>query len=143
MKSSLFSLSVLTIFVAVSELRAAEPPAAGAGPLETKVLNIKFPDRAGAVIWAAHNDFCLIQITFPTGREGGKEAPATQVWLLKADGTIIPPKEKPFTFSDAPANRASVATSYVFPASAKAEGVAAVVSVGSDFFVERLLPKAK
>ena len=110
-----------------------------------KVLTIKAPDKIGAVFWNVQRSLCTIQISFPSLPDEQKqpEHSRTQVWLLKTDGTLIPQSIKPHTSGISMANHTTDSITYVFPANAKMEARAVVISIGDDFFVEPLSPSAK
>ena len=145
MKTQLFTLCAISFLFATSEIRGAEPIPAKVEHPVTKTLNIKAPAKISAVFWSVTRDLCTIQVSFLPVRDGQvrPEHPRTQVWLLKADGTVIPQTYKPSTDGVSMANSTTYSTMYVFPALAKTEATAAVVSIDNDFFVERLLPEPK
>jgi len=111
----------------------------------TKFLAIKAPEKISAVFWTVQRSLCTMQISFPSlpDKQKQPEHPRTQVWLLKADGTVIPQTYKPSTNGISMANHTTDSIIYVFPASAKTEACAAVISIGNEFFIQTLPPSAK
>jgi hypothetical protein len=147
-------LIVSILFAAVLSVSAADAPpetqsvGARLTAIEhpvTKTLQIKVPEKISAVFWTIQAHLCSIHISFLSVPDGQKqlEHPRTQVWLLKADGSVIPPKEKPSTIGISMVNHTTDSISYVFPPSAKTEACAAVISIDDGFFVERLPPSPK
>ena len=125
-----------------AELSGAEPPAADQHPI-TKRLPIEVPDEVSAVFWSASrsDDYaCSIQISFIPVREGKPQPahPKTQVWLLKADGTVISPTHVAQRIGIGNAGSVTESDSYGYPRSATEHAVAVVVSIGERLFVERL-----
>jgi len=134
--------SVITLCAAVRvfsfcEVWAVEP--ARAHP-DTRRLQIKASQKISAVFWVVERTSCVVQINFLPlpDRQMQPEHPRTQVWLLKADGSVIPSKGAPATFGISGVGYTTDSIAYVFPPSAKTEARAAVISIDDDFFVERL-----
>jgi hypothetical protein len=119
-------------------LRSSAPPET---PVRT-MLGIKVPGKVEGVHWSEQSDASYIQISFPGAPTGQKQPPLakTQVWLLKADGTVVTQKSKS---PDSPAMSISNAgwdtqfVIYDFPPRAQSETGAVVVKVDDEFFVER------
>ena len=123
-------------------LSGAETPAADQHPI-TKRLPIQIPDEVSAVFWSASrsDDYaCSIQISFLPMREGKPQPahPKTQVWLLRADGTVIPPTHVAKRDGIGNAGSVTESDSYAYPRSATEDAVAVVVSIGERLFFERL-----
>jgi hypothetical protein len=67
----------------------------------------------------------------------------TQVWLLRADGTVIPSTRPPDEVGSTHFNSKEVSTTrvriYQYPLSARDEAVSVVVRVGDDYYADRVL----
>jgi len=139
---------VYLLFLAVGALMpcaglsGAEPPAPDQHPI-TKLLPIEIPDEVSSVSWSASRSdeyACAIQISFIPVREGKPQPahPKTQVWLLKADGTVIPQTNVAQRIGFGNAGHNTEMDSYAYPRSATEDAFAVVVSIGERLFVERL-----
>ena len=107
-----------------------------------QTLKIMVPKKVQAVHWSIQNELCVLQITFmgvPQDQERPKHS-STQVWLLKADGTVIPPKQETPTVWIASGGSKIPSICYTFPPSARTEAMGVVVSINDQLFVERLTP---
>jgi hypothetical protein len=109
---------------------------------ETQVLakNLNAARASGkvaAVLWTARTDHCTLQVVFPkTSRVSQAiQPPRVQVWLLKADGSLIAPTQR----AD-PGKRTSGQPEvlFAFPLSADREAVAAAIRVDDAFYIEPL-----
>jgi hypothetical protein len=142
MKTPLWTLCAGCFLLASPGIRAAVPAEEEVERPILKTLKINVPGKIGRVVWSIQKELCVIQVEAPSVRDGQKEPehPRSQVWLLKVDGTVIPQTFKPTSQRIGNANHTTYSTTYVFPASAKTEGVAVAISIDDDFFVERLLP---
>jgi len=107
-------------------------------------LKFEVPGKLQAVTWSAQRNALIVQIDFPSVRNGEPE-PAharTNVWLLKPDGMVPLVSRSP----ESPAIGLSKSgwvtyfVTFAFPRSAETESVAIVLQVDDQFFVERLLP---
>jgi hypothetical protein len=129
-------------------LAAASPGA----PLPTEDLGMRIPGRVAAVLWTVREEHCTLQIVFPnSGRIAQArrddaavtlQRPRVQVWLLKADGTLIAPdgRLEPGTTAGRMDRRQpyGVEINFVYPLSADKEAVAAAIQVDDAFYVEPL-----
>ena len=143
-KARLITLCTAFVFVATG-VRGAEPSKLDSEHPVTKTLPIKAPQAVSAVFWSVQSDVCVLQVSFQPvpDKQRQPEHPRTQVWLLKADGTVIPQTCKPSANGISMANHTTDSISYVFPPAAKREACAVVISIGDGFFVVRLLPSTK
>jgi hypothetical protein len=101
--------------------------------------------KVAAVIWTVRTEHCTLQVVFPkTGRFSlpMRERPRVQVWLLKADGSLIAPTQRaePDTTSHENVSRHPYADEilFAFPLSADKEAVAAAIRVDDAFYIEPL-----
>jgi hypothetical protein len=117
-----------------TDRRDAPPP---------RTLAMKVPNKVDSVEWYSTKRACAVGIIFRWVRDDGQPLPpmpVTQVWLLKANGGIIPTIEKPnFGGLMQVDGKIAKTASYTFPASAATEAVAVVVMVEKEFFVESLV----
>ena len=144
-KIQLFILCAVSFLFASSEVRGAEPsPAKNEHPI-TKALQIKVLPAISGIFWSVQSNVCVIQIGFQPMPDGQKqpEHPHTQVWLLKADGTVIPSSHEPSTVGISMGNHTTDSISYVFPPAAKIEACAAVISIDNKIFVDQLSKAAE
>lgn len=111
----------------------------------TKTLAIKVEKKVSQVFWSTQQNVCTIQIRFPSVPDGEQQPqhPKTSVWLLKANGTSVAYQDKPRTIGTSMAGHTGESAIYSFPASAKDEAMAVVVSIDGQMFTERLKPFAK
>jgi hypothetical protein len=96
--------------------------------------------KVAAVIWTVRTDHCTLQVVFPkAGRVTLKQQRPTsvQVWLLKADGSLIAPTQRA-----EPGKRTygQPEVLFAFPLSADKEAVAAAIRVDDAFYIEPLSP---
>jgi hypothetical protein len=103
------------------------------------------PGKVAAVIWTVRADHCTLQIVFPNAgriaqamRDDPKlkqQHPSVQVWLLKADGSLIAPTQR-----EDPGKRTygQPEVLFAFPLSADKEAVAAAIRVDDAFYIEPL-----
>jgi hypothetical protein len=111
------------------------------------------PGKVAAVIWTVRAEHCTLQVVFPNAGRIAEAMrvdpklkpgrPSVQVWLLKADGTLIAPTQR----LD-PSNAAGgknprkppygVEVLFAFPLSADKEAVAAAIRVDDAFYIEPL-----
>ncbi len=130
----------------------------GAVAAETQVLAkdlnaARTPGKVAAVIWTVRADHCTLQVVFPNAgrisqamRDDPKlkpGRPGVQVWLLKADGSLIAPTQRVDTGSAAGSKNPrqppyGVEVLFAFPLSADKEAVAAAVRVDDAFCIEPL-----
>jgi len=107
--------------------------------------------KVAAVIWTVRAEHCTLQVVFPNaGRIAQakqddpnfkQQRPRIQVWLLKADGTLIAPTQRvePGTTHDKYIRHPyGVEILFAFPLSADKEAVAAAIRVDDAFFIEPL-----
>jgi hypothetical protein len=95
--------------------------------------------------WRIYRDGgCVVRLGFAPVPVGTSEPPRaeTQVWLLRADGTVIPPTRPPdemgTTFVDSKVVSRTRVRIYQYPPSARTEAISLVVRVGDDYFTERV-----
>jgi hypothetical protein len=105
------------------------------------------PGKVAAVIWTVRVDHCTLQVVFPNAsriaqamRDDPKlkqQRPSVQVWLLKADGSLIAPTQRaePKKGIRQPYG---VEVLFAFPLSADKEAVAAAIRVDDAFYIEPL-----
>jgi hypothetical protein len=124
---------------------------------ETQVLAkdlnaARTPGKVAAVIWTVRADHCTLQVVFPNAgrisqamRDDPKlkpERPGVQVWLLKADGTLIAPTQRIDPGNAAggknPRQPYGAEVLFAFPLSADKEAVAAAIRVDDTFYIEPL-----
>jgi hypothetical protein len=109
------------------------------------------PGKVAAVIWTVRTDHCTLQVVFPNANRIAqamrddpklkKGRPSVQVWLLKADGSLIAPTERVDPRAKGvlePYGGTEVL--FAFPLSADKEAIAAAVQVDDAFYIEPLSP---
>jgi hypothetical protein len=119
------------------------------------VLARDMKDLGALVQWTRRDGYCTVQIMLDTkpsapakqvmsnpGSTPGAPKPrasATQVWLLRADGSAMPALR---VSTELPKNirQRTVTYTYAFPASASQEAAAVAVMIDGRYFVERLEP---
>lgn len=93
--------------------------------------------KVAAVIWTVRADHCTLQVVFPkTSRVSQAiQRPSVQVWLLKADGSLIAPTQRA-----EPGKRTygQPEVLFAFPLSADKDAVAAAIRVDDAFYIEPL-----
>jgi hypothetical protein len=93
--------------------------------------------KVAAVIWTVRAEHCTLQVVFPkTSRVSPAiQRPRIQVWLLKADGSLIAPTQRA-----EPGKRTygQPEVLFAFPLSADKEAVAAAIRVDDAFYIEPL-----
>jgi len=132
---------------------SAQEPAIVGQDLE----KLRLPGRVAAVLWTRRIDYYTLQLAFPNMSRitlMTKEDPSiksassnVQMWLLRADGTIIQPL---WRSNDASATNASVKDKsksapmndviFRFPLTAGKEAVAAAVRIGDTFMIDQIRP---
>jgi hypothetical protein len=120
---------------------------------ETQVLAkdlnaARTPGKVAAVIWTVRTDHCTLQIVFPNaGRIAQamqddpklkQQRPSVQVWLLKADGSLIEPTQRAEPGKKDIRQPYGVEVLFAFPLSADKEAVAAAIRVDDAFYIEPL-----
>jgi hypothetical protein len=124
---------------------------------ETQVLAkdlnaARTPGKVAAVIWTVRAEHCTLQVVFPNAgriaqamRDDPKlkqQRPSVQVWLLKADGSLISPTQRaePGTTAREKNIRQpyGVEVLFAFPLSADKEAVAVAIRVDDAFYIEPL-----
>jgi hypothetical protein len=71
------------------------------------------------------------------------EAPLVEVWLLKADGTVVPPERRWETPRPKPGvsiRERTMEVNYTFPLSASTDAVAVAIRIDGNFSVKKLTP---
>ena len=93
--------------------------------------------KVAAVIWTVRAEHCTLQVVFPkTSRVSPAiQRPHIQVWLLKADGSLIAPTQRA-----EPGKRTygQPEVLFAFPLSADKEAVAAAIRVDDAVYIEPL-----
>jgi hypothetical protein len=93
--------------------------------------------KVAAVIWTVRAEHCTLQVVFPkTSRVSQAiQRPSVQVWLLKADGSLIAPTQRA-----EPGKRTygQPEVLFAFPLSADKDAVAAAIRVDDAFYIEPL-----
>jgi hypothetical protein len=120
---------------------------------ETQVLAkdlnaARTPGKVAAVIWTVRADHCTLQVVFPSaGRIAQamrddprlkQQRPRVQVWLLKADGSLIASTQRAEPGKKDIRQPYGVEVLFAFPLSAAKEAVAAAISVDDAFYIEPL-----
>jgi hypothetical protein len=106
------------------------------------------PGKVAAVIWTVRTDHCTLQVVFPNaGRIAQamqddptlkRQRPSVQVWLLKADGSLIAPTQRAEPGKRDIRQPYGVEVLFAFPLSADKEAVAAAIRVDDAFYIEPL-----
>lgn len=106
--------------------------------------------KVAAVLWTVRRDRCTLQVLLPPPRAmrivQGKPlppAPKIQVWLSRADGSVIRPDSRWESSNfDAPGPRKPGApapeVNFIFPLSAGSEAAAASVEIDGQVFSDRI-----
>ena len=158
MTHAFLSASFLALVVCVlggSPAAAAETEI----PVSTRDLNAaRVPGKVAAVLWTVRADHCTLQVVFPNAGRIAQavqndpklrpQRPHVQVWLLKADGTLIAPLRRlepgaPVAGKRNPRQPYGVEVNFAFPLSADGEAIAAAIQIDDGFYVEPLKPVAK
>jgi hypothetical protein len=120
---------------------------------ETQVLAkdlnaARTPGKIAAVIWTVRTDHCTLQVVFPNAgriaqamRDDPKlkqQRPSVQVWLLKADGSLIEPTQRAEPGRKDIRQPYGVEVLFAFPLSADKEAIAAAIRVDDAFYIEPL-----
>jgi hypothetical protein len=137
--------------ISVFGIAASSPSAAvDAEPqVLAKDLNAaRTPGKVAAVIWTVRVDHCTLQVVFPNAgriaramRDDPKlkqQRPLVQVWLLKADGSLIAPTQRAEPGKKDIRQPYGVEVLFAFPLSADKEAVAAAIRVDDAFYIEPL-----
>ena len=106
------------------------------------------PGKVAAVIWTVRAEHCTLQVVFPNAgriaqamRDDPKlkqQRPRVQVWLLKADGSLIAPTQRAEPGKRDIRQPYGVEVLFAFPLSADKEAVAAAIRVDDAFYIEPL-----
>ncbi|HTQ37054.1 MAG TPA: hypothetical protein VMH77_08460 [Steroidobacteraceae bacterium] len=125
-------------------------------PDETVVLMRDVRDMDAQVQWTRRVDHYTLQIGLKSNTLGstlglpslvsGKtglaspkplphDNPPVQVWLLRADGTMIPPDRATY---NTPENMLVTEYNFVYPTSAGEQAVAVAVMISGRYFIQRL-----
>jgi hypothetical protein len=160
MKSTIFGilLGMTSMGVVIGEERSAttEEPVVLAQDLE----KMRVPGRVAAVLWTRRSDYYTLQIAKPNmGRILRVSAQDTsfrsqpsniQMWLLRADGTVITPLWRSIDPAPEPASSAKKGPAttpmtdviFRYPLSAGTQAVAAAIQIGDTFIVDQIEPEA-
>ena len=124
-----------------------------AADAETQVLAkdlnaARTPGKVAAVIWTVRAEHCTLQVVFPNAgriaqamRDDPKlkpQRPSVQVWLLKADGSLIAPTQRAEPGTKDIRQPYGVEVLFAFPLSADKEAVAVAIRVDDAFYIEPL-----
>ena len=106
------------------------------------------PGKVAAVIWTVRAEHCTLQVVFPNAGRIAQAArddpklkqhrPSVQVWLLKADGSLIPPTLRAEPGTKDMRQPYGVEVLFAFPLTADKEAVAAAIRVDDAFYIEPL-----
>jgi hypothetical protein len=106
------------------------------------------PGKVAGVIWTVRPDHCTLQVVFPNAgriaqamRDDPKlkqQRPRVQVWLLKADGSLIAPTQRAEPGTRDIRQPYGVEVLFAFPLSADREAVAVAIRVDDAFHIEPL-----
>lgn len=106
------------------------------------------PGKVAAVIWTVRAERCTLQVVFPNAgriaqamRDDPKlkqQRPSVQVWLLKADGSLIAPTQRADIGTRDIRQPYGAEVLFAFPLSADKEAVAAAIRVDDAFYIEPL-----
>ena len=122
---------------------------------------LRAPGKVEAAIWTRRPEGYTLQVVLkltspaplrlvdgrrsvPGAESGSPRLPAPampqlQVWVLRADGTIIQPRNtRPANAATAPPRSLVVDATYVFPDVAAEQAVAVAMRVDGDFYIEKL-----
>jgi hypothetical protein len=151
--SRMFVSSCLAVLVGIA-CNSPSVAAEGATPVVTKDLNgSRVPGKVAAVLWTVRADQCTLQVVFPNAGRIAQavqndpklrpQRPHVQVWLLKADGSLIAPLRRlepgvPAAGKRNPRQPYGVEVNFSFPLSADGEAIAAAIQVDDSFYVEPL-----
>jgi hypothetical protein len=131
---------------------AASSPSAAVNA-ETQVLAkdldaARTPGKVAAVIWTVRAEHCTLQVVFPNAGRIAKairddpelkpQRPRVQVWLLKADGSLIAPTQRAEPGTKDIRQPYGVEVLFAFPLSADKEVVAVAIRVDDAFYIEPL-----
>lgn len=113
--------------------------------------NLRVPGRVQAALWTRRSDFYTLQVVLDVRPvisvledgtlAGGKrpELPDIQVWLLRADGTLIMPRRIELPNSTSITMRATaIDATYSYPLSAATEAIAVAMRVDGAFYINKL-----
>lgn len=148
------ALSVYKTYFTIQELvRVAPPRGRGAETREERLpiiqdLAATATGKLARAQWRIESnrmlEGCVVRLSFAPVPVGTPEParPETQVWLLRADGTVIPaarpPDEMGSTFADGKVVSTTRVRIYQYPLSARSEAISVVIRVGDDFFTEQV-----
>jgi hypothetical protein len=118
-------------------------------PILAKDLNAaRIPGKVAAVIWTVRDEHCTLQVVFPNAgridqamQDNPKlkpQRPSVQVWLLKADGSLIVPMQRAEPQGQGIRQPYGVEVLFAFPLSADKDAVAAAIRVDDAFYIEAL-----
>lgn len=144
-------LLLATITLCLSSL--CIPPAMSAqqgAPVMVLARDLK--ELGGWAQWTRRDGYCTLQIILggvappdrqtvvtgvPSPATAQRKFPATQVWVLRADGTTM---QMLRSTTEPPKNlrETTVTYTYAFPASASREAAAVAVMIDGRYFIERL-----
>lgn len=147
------SLLIALAALACGPVAFAQAPVAQDSIVARDLRKLHVPGKVGAVLWTRREDRCTLQVVPPGGsrisyiaKSDPKATPfaeRVQVWLLRADGTMITPTgfaAPKGNSRDAPVGRDTLVREvlYSFPLSAEKEAVAVAMKFDDQFYIEAL-----
>jgi hypothetical protein len=98
-----------------------------------RITSTKSSPKIAAVLWTRRVDHYTLQVVFPrpSAAIAARNPPVT-LWLLGADGTVIPASQ------NAPPKIPTSEVSYSVPLSSGQAAVAVALRVDDEFFIEKL-----
>jgi len=126
----------------------SQAPVAQDSVVARDLKKLRVPGKVAAVLWTRRNDRFTLQVVPPGGSRIGyvakpdpkaqSFADRIQVWLLRADGTMIMPAGFATPGANPGKNLPPVEVLYAFPLSANKEAVAVAMKVDDQFYIEEL-----
>lgn len=146
---------VLASFVALFGIASGSVCAAADSepPVLAKDINSpRVPGKVAAILWTVRAERCTLQVVFPNAGRIAQAMqddpnlkpgrPSVQVWLLKADGTLIAPigRIDPGAATAGKNSRQpyGVEILFAFPLSSDKDAVAAAIRIDDAFYIEPL-----
>lgn len=120
--------------------------------LAQDLKKLRAPGKIGAALWTRRVDTCTLQLVRDTGdasrvvrtsQPAAQKAPIElQVWVLRADGTLIPWLQRwespDFDNREIRGRRSGPEVNFSFPLSACNDAAAAAVMIDGEYFVDRI-----
>jgi hypothetical protein len=130
---------------------AQAPPAAQESIVARDLKKLRLPGKVSAVLWTRRGDRLTLQV-MPLSTSGAirlvaKPGPDAkpfperlQIWLLRADGTMITPVGIATPRSSNARESPVIEVLYSYPLSAGKEAVAVAMKFDDQFLIEELVP---